>query len=932
MFDKIKFKGTWRPYQQRVLDNLSRHLDDNKLHLVAAPGAGKTTLGLEVISRIAKPTLIFAPTLTIKAQWRRRLLLDFADNPEEIDSYISMDISEPKLLTITTYQGLLAGFKGQKEEEVPAVQEELQEENQEEKQEETLESSEEVFEDQEKKIERFSLTKAAQIIEKLKEQQVSVLCFDEAHHLRKEWWKALDYLIKNLAPKHTLSLTGTPPYDVDQPEWQRYENLCGPIDDLISIAELVKNGTLCPHQDLLYFSKLRDYENDTLKEYSEKINKFIEMFLNHPTLPKKLAELPQFNTEKPDLEFLFERPSFCYALLAFLKYKEYSISEKILKAFEIKEEELPPFDNKAAEFLLNELFTGEELFPSCAQEITELKNKAIHLGLTYRRKLCLYNHPKIQKMLSSSVGKLDSISEIVSVEYESLKEELRMVILADHIRKETLNTDDICLGVVPIFKILKEKKENLKLALLTGTLIFIPVQIKENFLDLLKQKNIKDEEVSLKVLAQDERYLSITPKEKVKSQIVQLITDLFSAGYVNIIIGTQALLGEGWDAPCINSLILSSTVSSYMLSNQMRGRALRVVKDKPNKISHIWHLGTIKILNVVEQFEQILPSSFKEGDQAVSQRILSYDLDRITKRFEGFEAPSLNKPYEISNSIERVFPAIKFSPLRKIEELKESYFVNTTGFCLKYKRETTLHAWQQALLGKTNAPKLKRGIDTPATFASLNYNGGYWYRFIIASAIAGMLIRSFLLKHFYTGVIFVLICYIAYMFMPTLRVIKTGSVEKVLKQVALVFLKVMHRQKMIKILPSQVHIETFGGTFGGKEITTFISFDNLSPEENKMLIAALKEFLDPIENPRYLIVRKTFDEKDLKQVDYHAIPSIFSRSKKCVELLREFWEDEIGPCNIIYTRTIKGRKFLLRAREKAFSAINSTNKQISRWM
>ena len=96
----------------------------------------------------------------------------------------------------------------------------------------------------------------------------------------------------------------------------------------------------------------------------------------------------------------------------------------------------------------------------------------------------------------------------------------------------------------------------------------------------------------------------------------------------------------------------------------MRGRALRVVKDKPNKISHIWHLGPIKILNVVEQFEQILPSSFKEGDQAVSQRILSYDLDRITKRFEGFEAPSLNKPYEISNSIERVFPAIKFSPAK----------------------------------------------------------------------------------------------------------------------------------------------------------------------------------------------------------------------------------------------------------------------------
>ena len=51
-----------------------------------------------------------------------------------------------------------------------------------------------------------------------------------------------------------------------------------------------------------------------------------------------------------------------------------------------------------------------------------------------------------------------------------------------------------------------------------------------------------------------------------------------------------ALLGEGWDAPCINTLVLASSVGSFMLSNQMRGRAIRVDSAQPQKTANIWHL------------------------------------------------------------------------------------------------------------------------------------------------------------------------------------------------------------------------------------------------------------------------------------------------------------------------------------------------------
>ncbi|MFT3740537.1 MAG: hypothetical protein QM786_17450 [Breznakibacter sp.] len=41
----IKFKYSWRKYQQRVLDDLQGHLTDGHLHVIAPPGSGKEADG-----------------------------------------------------------------------------------------------------------------------------------------------------------------------------------------------------------------------------------------------------------------------------------------------------------------------------------------------------------------------------------------------------------------------------------------------------------------------------------------------------------------------------------------------------------------------------------------------------------------------------------------------------------------------------------------------------------------------------------------------------------------------------------------------------------------------------------------------------------------------------------------------------------------------
>jgi superfamily II DNA or RNA helicase len=40
--DTMAFRKDWRAYQSRLPEQLNRYLDNNRLHLVAAPGSGGT--------------------------------------------------------------------------------------------------------------------------------------------------------------------------------------------------------------------------------------------------------------------------------------------------------------------------------------------------------------------------------------------------------------------------------------------------------------------------------------------------------------------------------------------------------------------------------------------------------------------------------------------------------------------------------------------------------------------------------------------------------------------------------------------------------------------------------------------------------------------------------------------------------------------------
>ena len=871
----LRFNGTWRSYQKRILDDLDFHLRDHKLHVVAAPGAGKTTLGIEVISRLDRPSLVLCPTNTIKNQWTERICSSFLR--EEDYGIVSTDIRKPGYITVITYQALLAAFCGFDD----AQQDSKPEEEEGREKEYSITASG-----------RFRQEKADEVIDILKSAGISLLCFDEAHHLRKEWWKALTYLNEHLVPEQTLALTATPPYDADLNEWKRYQALCGDIDEVISIPELVKNGDLCPHQDFIHYSRLQKHERELLEKHRRNVNVLLEKLRNDTDFQHRLADMRFLEAEDADIDTILETPEFYVSVASFLNDCGHPIPERFLQLFDATSGTLPKFDNKWARLFLNGFFQAEnEDWKELAPARDEYYSLARRMGLTDGKRVVLDGNEKYCKQIAGSIGKLDSIVDIVNLESRLLKDELRMVILADFIRMD----DHACttLGVVPIWRKLKDSfRDRISLGVLCGSLILLPQNTLGTLQRLVSEDDIDVDAISLDRFDKDENYVRIIPKEGIRNHIVRLVTDMFNAGDLTVLVGTQALLGEGWDAPSINSLVLSSTVSSYMLSNQMRGRAIRIDRNHPDKVSNIWHLATV----------DSQPGGY------------SYDLEQLAARFEGFEAPAYYGKHEIMSGIERVMEPIQISN------------VPLPNLSLAQNRGLTRKWWNDALYlgyGNNRPMGLSTGIEAESlTVRSLRYNG---YKYYVILILTFALFIPQLPAPVQALAIIIIIALLTILFF---RFLKTGTVTGVMKQVAIVILETLSAQGLIKSSLRQVGLKVQEDDKG----LMYVSCSNLPAEENNLFIQALQEFLDPVENPRYLLVRNSTFLKKIKQTDYFSIPSVIATNKRYVEMFKKLWNKYIGNCEIVYTRTPEGRKVLLKARKHAFSASNrKRSKRLSKW-
>lgn len=865
----LKFKGTWRKYQARVLENSGRYLADGKIHIVAAPGSGKTTLGIELIGRIGEPALVLAPSITIREQWIDRIASGFLLEGLKPEDYLSQDLKDPRAITVITYQALHSAmnrYRGRLEEEEEKGSDE--------------EARGEVVDYSE-----FDLIKAMQ------ENHIGTLCLDECHHLRSEWWKALEEFKGKLGAAKVIALTATPPYDSTPAMWKRYMDMCGDIDEEISIPELVKEGSLCPHQDFVYFNYPTEEEMQEVKAFTERSRAKQQELMQDEEFAKAISTHGGLTGEISDDELL-DNPDNLAALLIFLQAKKLPFPERLQRL--LGQKRLPDMTPQWMEILLQAFCYGDISAYKCTEEYREKVISGLkENGLLEKKKVMLSANPSIEKMLTNSKGKCNSIREIVKHEYTSAGKELRMLVLTDYIRREYENSlggeqaELNVLGVLPFFEQLRREHagmDDLRLGVLCGTIVIIPAEAKEALVEAVgdsgvirfkKVGNLPEEDY-LKVEAQGDAHF-----------LTSAVTNVFTQGHMQVLIGTKSLLGEGWDSPCINSLILASFVGSFMLSNQMRGRAIRVFKDKPEKTSNIWHLVCLPAKET------------KDGQNEVSE-----DFSLLQRRMEHF----LGLHYTEN---------IIASGMNRLSIISESYTeahvaeMNQQMLELSSQRASLKERWMKALMAYKNMTIVEETEIEETCIPKTVFRDSLRDVALAALGLIPLLIASIMCSGFLGFLAKIALVGDALLLLLKIpKLMRLSTAEKRLKKIGEGIQKAMMRQGLFEDPSGKVAVESNGIT------RQSIYLAGGTQRDTESFSQCVKEFFGVVDNQRYLLV-KTGKLKG--EEGFYCVPEAFGKRKEDAESFYQNIRAYVGDYQLVYTRNEAGRKVLLEAKMKSLA-------------
>ena len=865
-FSLISFKWTFRDYQQKVLDNADNHLKDRKIHIVAAPGSGKTVLGLELIRRLNAPALVLSPSVSIKQQWGERFVECYLPETEKADDYISFDLTEPKLLTSITYQALHAA--------VNRLQ--LDEENDE----DALES--EAAAD----FSNFDL------LGTVKKAGICTLCLDEAHHLKSEWQRVLEKFIGLLGANVTvISLTATPPYDATSAEWDRYKRICGEIDEEIFVPQLVRQKTLCPHQDYIYFSYPTQSEAEMLRTYKQKAKECTQHILQEGYMTAALRNAGILGDKGIADEVLYDHVNGFCALITVAVAQGAKVPTNTLTRLFGKRPvpEVKPETTQAAfQFVIDtpEVFT-EELSE-------ELRSILAQNSLIEKRKVQLISNDKLDRMLASSMGKLKSIEAIAQHEVQSLGAALRMLVLTDFIKKEvkkSIGTDEELhtMGAVPVFEAIRRSiGTKPKVALLTGSLVILPNSAVETAKKYAEEAGSVCTVKPIEGTLHSEVNFSGSNKHK-----VGIITKVFAEGAIHILVGTKSLLGEGWDSPNINSLILASFVGSFMLSNQMRGRAIRVDKNKPGKVSNIWHLVTV------------LPESETQNPNEIEGN----DFDTVKRRFACFQAPAYTKDV-IESGIGRIdilTPPFNNQGIDRI---------NAEMLRLSSDRKAAAAKWTATVSKQAAYQQGGEVSEVPLTVwpkEAVSNNK------ICAVACAVAAVLGIVLAVCLSGLgavigILLTVLSVYCCFKNAMYVLKNASPEKTVSGFADAVLQSLQDLKEIES-SSKIKLQIQQNASGN---AVSVGLTGSSEREKKVFLKAIRELFAAIDDPRYVIIGTTkafgSDRRDYK--NSYSCPTVFGVNKETAEILQKNLKGPVGNFELVFTRSENGRKILNECKKK----------------
>ena len=145
---------------------------------------------------------------------------------------------------------------------------------------------------------------------------------------------------------------------------------------------------------------------------------------------------------------------------------------------------------------------------------------------------------------------------------------------------------------------------------------------------------------------------------------------------------------------------------------------------------------------------------------------------------------------------------------------------------------------------------------------------------------------------------------------------RNGSVEDSVKQVGTAVLAGLHAAGVISDMERERAVVTSFNALSGRVDITVVG---LTRAGERAFTMAMMEVLGPVQNPRYLLHRRSL-LGPLARSDFHVVPAAIGARKEWAEAFHRAWQERVGSSELVFTRTRESRKILLRARARSLAA------------
>ena len=145
-----------------------------------------------------------------------------------------------------------------------------------------------------------------------------------------------------------------------------------------------------------------------------------------------------------------------------------------------------------------------------------------------------------------------------------------------------------------------------------------------------------------------------------------------------------------------------------------------------------------------------------------------------------------------------------------------------------------------------------------------------------------------------------------------------------MKTIAKVLLNSLYFSKDIKSNPKSIKISTSKLKNGSVSCTILCN----DKRERQVFLNSLSELLGPLQDSRYIIKHK--NTKSLfSRYSYKNVPSLLGKNKNFAQYFENEWNKKISKCELVYTKTMEGRKELIHAINSGLG--NSNIQRVKIW-